>query len=250
MTVAELMTYALRQLNEDDTTVTELGWTPKYWTYSVFKSYTLKSIRDTARDTGIELKPLTLTATVFYDTELDAMPALDNDLIIYRLYPLPNTASDDSASEAYFYIKSDSYEPKSIYYDGVEMEIKTISEMDHEHLKWREDVGTPYIAVVEGVTQSTTGSTTPDHSTDYTITSTVMPYQGFATDSVEILLPEKLEDALVYNICWRALSQIGIEEDLVRASLFESKYREEIRRYDIDNLSGKIPQIKGYWGFT
>ena len=244
MTVAELMALALNELNEDSTTVTSVGWTPNYWDYSSFRNYTLKAIRDTARDCSIELKPVTLTATVFYDTELDSMPAIGNDIITYRLYPTPTEAIDDSATSAYFYILSDTYEPKNFRFDDTQLVIKSVEDMDNEFYNWRDDSGSPLIAVVEGVTQSTTGSTTPDHSDDYTVTASVQQYQTFATDSVEITLPEKLEEAMVFSICARALRKIGIEEDQNRSQLYEMRYREEVRRYNIDNLSGRIPTVR------
>jgi len=244
MTVAELMESALIELNEDASDVTSDGWTPKYWDYSTFRNYTLKSIRQTARDARIQLQDVSLTGTVFYDTEIDEMPAFGSDIITYRLYPLPTAADDDGASAAYFYINSDTYEPKTFYYDETILEIRDVSYMDTNYDNWRETVGTPTIAVIYKVEQSSTGSTTPDHSADYTIVSNVQKYGTYATDAVEIELPEKLEDALVFNICSQALRKIGIEEDQNRAQSYVYRYREEVGRFDIDNLAGRIPTVK------
>lgn len=244
MTVAELMESALIELNEDTTTLTEVGWTPKYWDYSTFRAYTMKAIRRTARDCNIQLQDISLTGTVFYDTEIDDMPAFGVDILTYRLYPLPTEADDDSASAAYFYINSDTYEPKTFYYDDDILEIRDIDYMDRNYPNWREDVGTPFVAVIYKVEQSSTGSTTPDHSSDYTITANVKKYGTYTLDSADIDLPEKLEDALVYYICSKALSKIGIEEDRNRAYDYERKYNNEVRLFSVDNLMGRIPTVK------
>lgn len=250
MTVAELMTTALTELNENATTVTEVGWTPKYWDYTTFRSYTIKAINEVARRSNIELKDVDLSATVFYDTEIDDMPAFDADTIFYRLYPTPTEADDDSATEAYFYINSDDYEPKKFRLNDEIIEVKTIDYMDNNYYDWRDAIGTPTMAIIQGITQSSTGETTPDHSDDFEIIATAKAFGAYTLDSATIPLPDKLEDALVYNICERALRKIGIEEDQNRAQLYTLRCNEELRKFDIDNLAGRIPTVKRAGGFS
>lgn len=244
MTVADVMEAALNELNEDTTTLTEVGWTPAYWDYSTFRSYVLKAIRRTAHDCNIQLRDVDLSATVFYDTEIDDMPAISGDVIMYRLYPTPTCAIDDSATEAYFYINSDTYEPKNFRYDGNPLEIHDIDYMDRYKEDWREDTGTPIIAVIQSIAQSSTGVTTPDHSADIEIDATVKAFGTYTLDSATVPLPDKLEDALTFATCTQALRKVGIEEDQSRAQLYEMRYREEIARNGIDELAGRIPTVK------
>lgn len=244
MTVADVIKNALNELNEDTTTITELGWTPAYWDYSTFRSYVLKAIRRTAHDCNIQLRDADLSATVFYDTEIDDMPALDSDIIMYRLYPTPACAIDDGATEAYFYINSDTYEPKTFRYDGDLLEIRDIDYMDKYYEDWRSDTGTPTIAVIQSIVQSTTGATTPDHTDDIEIEATVKAFGTYTLDTATIPLPDKLEDALTFATCTQALRKVGIEEDQSRAQLYEMRYREEVASNGINELSGHIPTVK------
>lgn len=244
MTVADIIKNALDELNEDSTTITEAGWTPSYWDYSTFRSYVLKAIRRTAHDCNIQLRDVDLSATVFYDTEIDDMPAISGDTIMYRLYPTPTCAINDGATEAYFYINSDTYEPKNFLYDGSILEIHDIAYMDRYKEDWRSDKGTPTIAVIQSIEQSSTGETTPDHSSDIEIKAVVKAFGTYTLDSAVVPLPDKLEDALTFATCSQALRKIGIEEDFNRSQLYEMKYREEIARNGMDELSGRIPTIK------
>ena len=249
MTVAELMRYALTELGEDTTVISELGWTPKYWSYSTFRDYTLLAVRATMRDSRIQIKDISFSATVFYDTELNTMPLLPNGKLTYRLYPTPQFAVDDSASAVYFYIDSDSYEPKTLFCDGERLKIVEQEYMDMAVHLWREAVGTPVYAVLQGVSQTATGETTPDHSDDIEITASSMQVSGDILDASEIPLPEKLMRAAKYNICSQALSKIGIEEDLARSERYRFLYEEQVRLFDVDNLSGNIPVVRADAGY-